>query len=101
MGVWSSCSESLETSLCSVSAGRTFIVPLLDVRQQTVLVCRDADIYLEIKLLLVFRFCISTLCFHLLMLSYNERNYVHYALTTYAYKIFLFVTVILNCIALF
>jgi len=43
MDVWSSCSESLQTSLCSMSAARTFIVPLLDVNQLTGLVCRDAD----------------------------------------------------------
>jgi len=43
--VWSSCSESLETSLGSMSAVRAFIVPLLDVNQLTGLVCRDADIF--------------------------------------------------------
>jgi hypothetical protein len=55
MGVWSSCSESLESSLCSVSAARASIVPLLDVHQLTIKFV-ETLICVEVKLLLVFRF---------------------------------------------
>jgi hypothetical protein len=95
MGVCSSCCESLETSLRSVSAARASA----RCASADCLVCRDADIF---RGQIVTRIQISYQCslFSFIQLSYNERNYVHYTLTMYIYIyiyiyiVFLFVTVV-------